>query len=259
MIGNIDEWRPLDVELDARAATGRPATFWWRDDDAVEPTPALDRMLALSQRFAVPLGLAVIPAKATSALAERLHSAPTVDVLQHGFTHQNHANPGERAAEFGPQRPIDVCLAEQSDGWRILDGFSRRVPIFVPPWNRYDRALAAGFSSQGMKVISAFGNANRLPSPIVECNCDVDIISWRTTRGFAGVAKTVTKLADHLQASRMNSNADGSPVVTGLLSHHLVHDEDCWSFLIELFSRLQDRSTVHWVRPMDAARRPPIT
>ena len=250
------DWQPLDIELQAWAAAGLQATFWWRDDDAIEPTPALDRMLALSQRFAAPLGLAVIPAKATLALADRLQPAVTVDVLQHGFSHQNHAGPGERAAEFGPQRPLDVRLAEQERGWHMLEAFPRRVPIFVPPWNRYDRELAQGFSSYGMKAISAFGDANRLPFPIVECNCHIDIISWRTTRGFAGVAKTVSKLADHLQARR--SSTDGADAVTGLLTHHLVHDEACWSFLTDLFAHLQ-HPCVRWVRPMDAVRAPPGT
>ncbi len=250
MIGDVDEWRRLDVELEAWAKAGHDVTLWWRDDDAIEPTPALDRMLALSRRFNVPLALAVIPAQATSGLANRLLDEPAVDVLQHGFTHQNHAEPGERAAEFGPQRPLDARLSEQADGWRMLDGFVRRVPIFVPPWNRYDRELASGFSSQGLKAISAFGDANRLPSPIVECNCHVDIISWRTTRGFAGVAKTTAKLVDHLQVRR--SRTEGAHVATGLLSHHLVHDEGCWSYLVELFSRLQQHSCVQWVRPMNA-------
>jgi hypothetical protein len=255
MSGSAGDWQPLDAELQAWTAAGRRATFWWRDDDAIEPTPALDRMIDLSQHFSVPLGLAVIPAKATPALAGRLQPALTVDVLQHGFSHQNHAGSGERAAEFGPQRPLDVRLTEQQRGWHMLDGFPRRVPIFVPPWNRYDRELAKGFSSHGLKAISAFGDGNRLPFPIVECNCHIDIISWRTTRGFAGVAKTIVKLVDHLHARR--SSTDGVDAVTGLLTHHLVHDEGCWSFLTDLFSHLERHACVQWVRPMNAVRTPP--
>ncbi len=254
MSDDRDAWRSLSTEFDAWAQAGMLATLWWRDDDAIEPTPQLDRMLELSARFAVPLGLAVIPAHAKSALAARLQSEPTVDILQHGFAHKNHANPGERAAEFGPQRSLDVQLAEQVRGWRMLEAFARRVPIFVPPWNRYDSALAVGFAVQGITAISAFGVANRLPSPIVECNCHVDIISWRTTRGFAGVGKSVNKLVDQLHARRVISR--GQSVVTGLLSHHLVHDEGCWSFLAELFARTKDQSAVRWVHPMDAVHSP---
>ena len=252
MSSDDEVWHPLSAELDAWAEAKTQATFWWRDDDAIEPTPALDRMLALSARFAVPLGLAVIPAKATAALAERLATEATVDVLQHGFIHKNHAKADERAAEYGPQRPLELRLAEQATGWRMLEAFPRRIPVFVPPWNRYDPELAAGFARQNVKAVSAFGPAKQLPSAIVECNCHVDIISWRTTRGFAGSGKSVKKLVDHLQARRMGSTQSGA--ATGLLSHHLVHDDGCWVFLADLFSRLEHHSAVRWVRPMEAVR-----
>ncbi|NUB17118.1 hypothetical protein GAY28_35010, partial [Azospirillum brasilense] len=42
-------WDALTAELDAWAAGGRTATLWWRDDDAVEPTPGPGRMGALSR------------------------------------------------------------------------------------------------------------------------------------------------------------------------------------------------------------------
>lgn len=38
-------WDRLAAELDRWDAAGRRATFWWRDDDAVAPTPALDACL----------------------------------------------------------------------------------------------------------------------------------------------------------------------------------------------------------------------
>ena len=36
---------PLLDEIDRRQNTGRPLRLWLRDDDAVEPTPALERLL----------------------------------------------------------------------------------------------------------------------------------------------------------------------------------------------------------------------
>src|SRR5690606_2061069 len=61
---------------------------WWRDDDAVAPTPALERLLELAGRFQAPLHLAVIPEPATSELAERLRTASAF-VLTHGWRHAN--------------------------------------------------------------------------------------------------------------------------------------------------------------------------
>jgi hypothetical protein len=245
-----DSWQPLTTELDRWTDAGRTATFWWRDDDAIAPTAALERMLRLVNRYRIPLGLAVIPAGATVDLVRRLANEPLVDVLQHGYAHKNHADQGERAAEFGPQRPLGIRLTELAHGWRLLENFARRTPMFVPPWNRYDTELAPGLAQQQVKVISAFGPAKQLPSPAVECNCHVDIISWRTTRGFAGVGKTVNKLAGHLQARR--EGALPGHETTGLLSHHLDHDDGCWSFLGELFARLDGHPSVSWVHPIEA-------
>ena len=41
----MTSWADLGAELGQWAAEGREATLWWRDDDAIEPTPALDRMI----------------------------------------------------------------------------------------------------------------------------------------------------------------------------------------------------------------------
>ena len=55
-------FRPLTDEFDRWADQGLTATLWWRDDDAIAPTPALDRLLDAAGP--VPLTLAVIPALA---------------------------------------------------------------------------------------------------------------------------------------------------------------------------------------------------
>lgn len=249
-------WQPLIDELDRWSAAGNVATFWWRDDDAIEPTPALDRMLALVDRYQVPLGLAVIPALVKPQLADRLRHETLVEVLQHGYRHKNHANAGERAAEFGPQRPLDERRREIEHGRLLLKDFNL-APIFVPPWNRYDKALVREIEFGGLKAISAFGLPDHQSMVIIECNCQVDIISWRTTRGFAGVEKTVRKIVDHLVARRSGKASDlGSlTVATGVLTHHLDHDDGCWNFLDELFSRVKGHPAVQWITPMDAVSR----
>ncbi len=56
-------WQPLAEELDRWNHAGRIASFWLRDDDAVEPTARLDRLLGLTRTFAIPAVLAVIPAR----------------------------------------------------------------------------------------------------------------------------------------------------------------------------------------------------
>ena len=99
-------WSDLRDELAAWQNLGRTATLWWRDDDAVAPTPALERLLELADKHGVPLALAVVSAQATEALATRLDGCGDhVCVLQHGFAHANHAPEGEKSMELGAHRP----------------------------------------------------------------------------------------------------------------------------------------------------------
>jgi predicted deacetylase len=245
--------KPLLQELDAWAASGSQATLWWRDDDCIEPTPALDRMTRLSTACNVPLGLAVIPAHASAALADRLRDDLTVFVLLHGFAHLNHAGKGERAAEFGAHRSVETRAAEIADGWRRLAYLPRRVPVFVPPWNRFDPDIANGVARAGINVISAFGPSRPLSSGVVEANCHCDIISWKTTRGFTGVTKSVAMIVEHLAARRTGSAPAAE--VTGVLSHHLDHDEGCWAFLETLFRLTHIHPGARWVSPSNLTSR----
>ncbi len=57
----------LTDHLDWFAERGRKVRFWWRDDDAIEPTPALERMLSLANNHDVDVAFAVIPKMATKS------------------------------------------------------------------------------------------------------------------------------------------------------------------------------------------------
>src|SRR2546423_10040818 len=85
-------WRELEEELVRWHDEGRIADFWWRDDDATAPSPALDELLQLSKRAAVPLALAVVPLEARRELFDGLEAS----VLMHGSDHRNRAAPGEK-------------------------------------------------------------------------------------------------------------------------------------------------------------------
>ena len=64
------EWPDLLVELDRWEEAGLVAQFWWRDDDAVAPSPRLDRLMAVAE--SAPVALAVIPADVKDELAAAL-------------------------------------------------------------------------------------------------------------------------------------------------------------------------------------------
>ena len=232
-------WDALEAELAAWQSAGRRATFWWRDDDAVAPTPALERLLALA---AVPLALAVIPAGAAEDLVRRLAAEPLVAVLQHGYAHENHSPPEAKKQELGGPRDPDAVAAELTLGKARLEMLfgPQFQPVLVPPWNRIDPGITARLPGLGYRGLSAYGpRAARAAAPgLPQVNCHADILRWKPTRGFLGTAAALALLTGHLAARRQGEADAEEP--SGILSHHLVQDEEAWAFLAALLTFLAD-------------------
>ncbi|HSS65698.1 MAG TPA: polysaccharide deacetylase family protein [Gammaproteobacteria bacterium] len=250
----MSDWDALEAELDRWARAGNVATFWWRDDDAFEPSPALSMLLELSETHAVPLSLAVIPAKADPTLLDGLPSATKPWLLQHGFAHANHAPWGEKKAEFGAHRSSNAMSEEIVAGaGRLRTLFGQRfLPLFVPPWNRISRGLTPLLPSLGIVGLSTFApRRSASPAPgLKQANAHADLIDWRGGRRFKGTARAVEEIAVHLSARR-NARADPDEP-SGILSHHQVHDRDCWQFLEQLFTRTCGRDNVRWLTAAEA-------
>jgi hypothetical protein len=244
-------WAGLDAELAAWEAAGRAPSFWWRDDDAGDATPALLRLLAIAQVHRVPLALATVPAWATPALAAAVaQSGERVTVLQHGYAHENHAPIGEKKAELGPERPAPLVVAEIAEGWQRLEArFRRRFwPVLVPPWNRMAPYLPPFLAELRYRGLSQFGPCTRREPVrgLVQANTHVDIVYWKgQAPRFAGAAKVIAEFALHLAARRSGGADPEEP--TGLLTHHAAHDEACWSFLESLFRHLARHAAVRWL------------
>jgi peptidoglycan/xylan/chitin deacetylase (PgdA/CDA1 family) len=241
-----DPWSLLDRELDAWDAAGRIATLWWRDDDANAPSAALDRLLALGVERAS-IALAVVPEPAPVDLARRLATAPFARVLQHGWAHRNHRPPGERSAEYAADRSLDTMTAELARGRdRLAELFGARfLPVLVPPWNRIDNVLTDALPALGLRHLSIFGA--RSPHQTTQVNTHVDPIAWRAGRGFVGDTKAVGELVRHLTARRTDEVDPTEP--TGLLTHHLVHDDALWRFLDRLLAHTAAHPAVRWLDP----------
>ena len=243
-VAGDDPWDTLDRELALWTAAGQVATLWWRDDDAVAPSAALDRLLALAAGRAS-VALAVVPEPAGEPLARRLATAPLVRVLQHGWAHRNHRPPGARSAELGADRPLAAVTAELARGREHLASLlgARFLPVLVPPWNRIDPTIVEALPALGFRGLSCFGpRAVGLRSTV---NTHVDPIAWRADRGFVGEAKALGELARHLAERRAGAVDADEP--TGLLTHHLVHDAALWRFLDRLLARTTAHPAVRWL------------
>src|SRR3546814_12853571 len=87
----ISDWSPDVCSSD----------LWWRDDDAGQLCPALERLLDCAAACRAPLALAVIPERAEANLAATLAAHPADPVvLQHGYAHTNHAPAGAQKCEL---------------------------------------------------------------------------------------------------------------------------------------------------------------
>ena len=230
------DWQAFDDEVARWRDAGRRVQLWWRDDDAADVSVALDRLLDLQRQTAVPLALAVVPAQATAALAERLAGAAAIEVLQHGYAHADHALPPDKKSELGVHRPAMLVLGELGTGRMALERLfaSRALPVLVPPWNRIAPVLVPALPEIGFTGLSTF-NARQRAEPakgLRQINTHVDVIDWKDSRGFVGQDVALAALVEALRQSR---SATSEPV--GLLSHHLAMDEGAWDFLSSLWGR----------------------
>lgn len=241
-------WEALTAELDLWAAAGRTAYFWWRDDDAVETTPALDRLLNLQGRSGIPLALAIIPARAQDSLVSRLSGRPGIAALQHGLAHENHAIAPEKKSEFPTTRPLSERLSDLRRGQALMRAqFSDRLlPLFVPPWNRLGTDLLPGMTAAGLSAVSGFAPRKTYwAAPgLAWLNTHIDPIDWHGTDNPAAAHRSLAAAAAHLRAMRLGEMSEQA---LGLLTHHLRHDDTIWEFMTVFLAMTGSHPAVRWL------------
>ena len=252
-------WRGFFDEIAQWRDAGRLADFWWRDDDACRPDPALERLCALAEGAATPLALAVIPADVQAAALACAGSGVTL--LQHGVDHRNRAPPGDKKTEFAASELLPDALARLAQGRVRLEqvaGGGRVLPVLVPPWNRISAPrLLDQLAGAGYRGVSAFG-ARQSPyaaAGLLMVNTHVDIIDWRGRRGFVGEDIALDQATRRLRAQR-NGRADADES-TGWLTHHAVHDEASWAFMERLLDYTRERAGVRWRSATELFGQPP--
>ncbi|WP_299988184.1 polysaccharide deacetylase family protein [uncultured Ruegeria sp.] len=244
-------WYPLQIELQHWQDAGLTLPLWWRDDDAITVTPQLKKLTTMSVALGLPVHLAVIPRAAEVSLADYVSDQPTLIPVVHGWAHQNHAPTGEKKAEFRLHRPIETVISDAAAGLAGLQRlFSDRLrPVFVPPWNRVDPEVASKLSGLGYRILStATPRKTVFAAPGLEqVNTHLDPIDWRGTRGLVDPEKLISQIVALLQ-DRRTGRADNSEAF-GVLTHHLVHDQDIWTFTQDLLHRLLEGPGTLWTAP----------
>jgi predicted deacetylase len=234
---DANPWVTLHKELDVWRDQKRVARFWWRDDDAVEPTEPLSRLLDTRSALGIPLALAVIPERAQHSLRNRLSGAGGVTVLQHGWCHANHARPGAPDSEFPAHRTREDVAREIRQGHLRLEEMfgGLYAPVFVPPFNHVANKWIATLADAGLRCVSTIGD---FYAPRIACkNVHLDVIDWKTKEARPPV-QIVRSAVASLRMRRLGLIPSDSPI--GVLTHHLDHTEPVWHLTLELFKQLID-------------------
>lgn len=242
----MNVWQTLGVELDRWADSGREATLWWRDDDAIAVTKDLERLTRLAATHGVGICAAVIPAHVSQELLDYRWPEGSA-IIQHGFAHENHAPDDRKKSEFPAERPLQEIQIDLSAGWSAINTSISAIAAFVPPWNRIGEAAMRALSAAGLFAVSTFGprrSANPHPG-LRQINTHVDPINWRGDRGYVGDDQVIHQLVSHLESRRTGTVDTSEP--TGILTHHLVHDEECWYFAERLAAFIAGHQGGKWV------------
>lgn len=233
-------WNALDAELEHWAAQDLRLPLWWRDDDAIAPSDALVRLEALATQLDLPVHLAVIPEGAVGDLVSSVQQSSHLVPVVHGWAHQNHAAADKKKCEFPSTRPVDQALADAEDGMeRLKQLFGTSLqPMFVPPWNRISPAMLPWLAGLGFAALSTYGPRKRVQAApgLMQINTHVDPIDWKGSRGLAAEDEILARLVAILEARRAGTQDRAEPL--GLLTHHLVHDDQVWEFCETLLTRL---------------------
>jgi hypothetical protein len=216
--------------------------LWWRDDDARGPSPALERLLALSDRRRTPLTLAAIPDDRLAELAPALAVRPWVNVAQHGVDHRNRRR-GPAAGEFPPDWTGPEITAAITAGWARLAALPGARRVFVPPWNDVHPALPEALRRERYLGLAAWGEV-RPARRSFRVDAHIDLMRWRKGPRFRGAARFRAALVEALQRRRTEELWD-API--GILTHHLDHDPAAWAFLDAFLIWSGERPELVWV------------
>lgn len=240
----MSSWSDLNAELDRWAGAGHVATFWWRDDDAVEATPALEQLIATAR--GTPIALSVMPALVQPSLAEFVAVHPELTVMQHGWRHQSHLRGGN--SEYPPDRPPAEVEREFVEGYAILRELFglQHAPAFTPPWHRFHPGYAGMLRVAGTIAISLIG-----PRPagevagmkIVNVHCSP--IAWTKPAGFLNDEMYLQPILDHLRGRR--EGRFPLDEATGIVTHHLVQNARSHEFLARLVEATTTHGAARWL------------
>ena len=146
-------------------------------------------------------------------------------------------------------RPTSWSPSSRSAGTGSNSLFGAALkPILVPPWNRIAPHLVPMLPELRYAGLSTFGARPRARpvAGLTQANGHLDIIDWPGTRRFIGTETALATFIDHLAARRTGTVPDPAEP-TGLLTHHLAHDDGAWAFVADLLEKTGGHKGASWL------------
>jgi len=205
----------LENGLRARRDTSR-IPIYFRADDIGVISQSFKELMALFDRFHIPLCLAVVPVWLSSRRWAEITricdvSSPLWCWHQHGWRHQNHQRTGKKC-EFGSDRSVEAVRADILNGRKRLETIigSSFSPFFTPPWNRCSRQTLFQLHESGFKAISTDQTVPLYPSPpLIDLPVTVDL----HTRRERDATSCLQAMASELESAVKKGTV-------GLMIHH---------------------------------------
>jgi len=233
---------PLQRELTRWQAAGHHATFWIRDDDATRMSPEFERLLTLQKKYSLPMAISVIPKWCGLQLPRIIRDRPDMIVLQHGWSHENHASQPGQHSEFAENRSPDEIQQDLIMGrtrLEILYG-DQFIPGFVPPWNHIAPVHMPLF--RDYQFISG-RNCMEGMAGMKTLHVHLDVLRWGDRPRFRGKRKIIRELCKELRGRRES----GKNAPLGIQLHHLVMDRASWRFTDQLIGTLAAHSAAQFL------------
>ena len=138
------------------------ARLFIRNDDVWTLDREFRFFFDLALDYCLPVVHAVIPGLMDQGLVRFLRKAKEkkphlLDIVQHGWVHENHAPEGKAPCEFGALRAYESQREDIRKGLvKMREAFGEYfTPAFVPPYHGYDENTLRVLHEEGIHLFSA--------------------------------------------------------------------------------------------------------
>ena len=191
-----------------------------RDDDVYKCDNKFKRMFSFLKENKIPAVYGVIPKLTTKNLSDFLNREKNknpnlIDIVQHGFKHQNYGGKIKNKYEFGPSRNFTQQRADILNGYlRMKKLFGKNfTPAFIPPYHGYNRNTLKAIHELKIPIFSGDSRITGKRNKFINLPINISLNDYNKK------GKTVA-LKSNILIKRLLASLSRPRGVIGLLLHH---------------------------------------